>query len=109
LAQVVQAIDQQIQRVVDPLALASQDGEIVCLFERLIVPGKKCLQCFLGGLLAVKERVLDVRRFIRKTPLDPAEILACLLQPGRGVLNQHGIMRHRELRLREPPWREKTL
>jgi hypothetical protein len=53
LAQVVHAVDQQIQRVVDPLALASQGGEIVCLFERLIVPGKKCLQCFLGGLLAV--------------------------------------------------------
>lgn len=29
LAQVIQAVDQQIQRVVDPFALASQGGEIV--------------------------------------------------------------------------------
>ena len=109
LAQVIQAVDQQIQRVVDPLALASQGGEIVRLLEGTIMPDKKRLQCFFGRLLAVEESILDVRRFVRKTPLDPAEILPRLPQPRRGVLRQHGIMRHTELCLREPPWREKTL
>jgi hypothetical protein len=94
LAQVIEAIDQGIQRDVYILALASQCRKVMGFPKRLIVPSKKGLEGFLRRLLAVEESVLDVRRIIRETALDAAEILPCFSEPGRSVLDENGIKRH---------------
>src|ERR1035437_3324144 len=80
--QVVEPVNESVQRRVDVCALLANGGEVVSLAERLVVKGQKRFKRFLRSLLAMEQRVLHVRRFRREASLDSLQVLPCL--PFRG-------------------------